>query len=140
MKTRCCCNLSSSSHLWCLELVQKSLSRVIIGADGGCSSTNLNFLLAPNGCLESQQPIGGQESLTMGRRQLSEVNVAAGGALPILPASPCTLVSRSSIRGVRGRGCPTILTFLSSLAIHPLFLQFAGFSTDFLHQSSNSDQ
>ena len=89
MKTRCCCNLSSSSHLWCLELVQKSLSRVIIGADGGCSSTTLNFLLAPNGCLESQQPIGGQESLTtMGRSfpwQLSEENVAASRQLPPAP-------------------------------------------------------
>ena len=121
-------------------------SHYTIGASW-CKKLLSNYLMLqrlPIGSLmvaqKAQQPIGGQESLRMGRRQLSEANVAAGGALPILPASPCTLVSRSSIRGVRGRGCPTILTFLSSLAIHPLFLQFAGFSTDFLHQSSNSDQ
>ena len=55
--------------------------------------------------------------------QLSEANVAAAAA--ISRTSPCTLVSRSSIRGVRGRGCPEILTFLSShCAIHRPSVQF----------------
>ena len=69
---------SVTLHHWRL-LLQKALEQLY----GAAVASNYGL---PNGCSKSQQPIGVQESMTMGSRQLSEANVAEASCQ--LPPAP----------------------------------------------------